>query len=234
MATHVLIIDDDASLIALLKKYLALHGIEVLGATHPDAGIRLLLAERPDLVILDVMLPDRDGFKVCLEIREKGETPVIMLTARGEVADRVVGFEMGADDYLPKPFEPRELLARIQAVLKRSAARPGRATETLHSGRLTLDPAAREVRMGGKTLELTTTEFDILRLLLENPGVVLSRERILEGLHGAEPEAFNRSVDLAVSRLRQKLGDSPERQKWIKTVWAGGYLFAGKVERRAS
>jgi DNA-binding response OmpR family regulator len=230
MDIQVLIIDDDESLIELLKKYLGRHGISVISAIRPDPGLQLLERHKPALVILDVMLPDKDGFQVCREIRAAGDTPVIMLTARGEVADRVVGFEMGADDYLPKPFEPRELVARIQAVLKRAGSRQANG-RLLKCDKLSLNVETRVARLGGRPLELTTTEFDILAFFMKNSGAVLTRDRIVEQIHGAGHEAFQRSVDLAVSRLRQKLGDSPEKEKFIKTIWGSGYFFLGRVER---
>jgi len=176
------------------------------------------------------MLPGRDGFEVCKELRREGHTPVIMLTARGEVSDKVVGLELGADDYLAKPFDPRELVARIQTVLRRS--RPGApAAGRLKSGPLLLDPAKRSASLKGQDLELTTTEFEILALLMAAPGQVVKRDDIIKQLRGEEAEAFNRSVDLAVSRLRAKLGDSGKDQRYIKTAWGAGYVFSGKVER---
>jgi len=231
MATEVLIIDDDRELGSLLTAYLAKFGIKALTAEHPDAGLRLFRKHQPSLVILDVMLPGRDGFEVCRELRREGPTPVIMLTARGEVSDKVVGLELGADDYLAKPFDPRELVARIQTVLRRSHPRSAGAPGRLKSGPLLLDPARRSASLKGKGLELTTTEFEILSLLMASPGQVVKRDDIIKQLRGEEAEAFNRSVDLAVSRLRAKLGDSGKEQRFIKTAWGTGYVFSGKVER---
>ncbi len=228
MDTQVLVIDDDPELGSLLKDYLAKFGMRVSAAQHPEEGLRLLKRLKPALVILDVMLPGRDGFQVCSEIRRESTVPVIMLTARGESSDRIVGLEIGADDYLPKPFEPRELVARIQAVLRRlkPAAESKRA---LRSGDLLLEPATRQASLKGRGLDLTTTEFEILRLLMQSPDSTLKREEILDRIRGMEYEMFNRSIDLAISRLRAKLGDSGRKQKFIKTIWGEGYLFLGKV-----
>jgi DNA-binding response OmpR family regulator len=225
----VLIIDDDRELGALLTAYLAKFGIKAITAEHPDIGLKLFHKHHPSLVILDIMLPDRDGFEVCREIRREASTPVIMLTARGEVSDKVVGLELGADDYLAKPFDPRELVARIQTVLRRSHPHAG-AQGRLKSGPLLLDPARRSASLKGKDLDLTTTEFEILGLLMSAPGQVVKRDDIIKRLRGEEAEAFNRSVDLAVSRLRAKLGDSGKEQHFIKTAWGTGYVFSGKVE----
>jgi DNA-binding response OmpR family regulator len=230
MTTDILVIDDDAELNSLLKEYLAKFGMRVFSATEPEQGLKLLKKQKPAAVILDVMLPGMDGFQVCKRIRQESDTPILMLTARGEIPDRVLGLEIGADDYLTKPFEPRELVARIQTVLRRT--RPvGGKKGVFKSGDLALDLASRTVTLKGRDLEVTTTEFEILRLFLENPGTTLTREQILERIRGIEYEAFNLSVDLVVSRLRQKLGDTAKSQKHIKTIWGTGYLFLGKVAR---
>ncbi len=236
MAIQILVIDDDQELGKLLKNYLAKFGMKVTYASHPDQGLALLKEHHPSLVILDLMLPGKDGFEVCKEVRKLGDTPIIMLTARGDVADRVVGLEIGADDYVPKPFEPRELVARIQAVLKRTDTghkNHGKGG-ILSSGQLTVDIEKRTARLGAKPLALTTTEFDILALFMKNPGATIDRDKIMEYTRGVDVEAFNRSVDLSVSRLRHKLGDSAENQKYIKTIWGSGYMFLGEVKHRAS
>jgi OmpR family response regulator RpaB len=226
----VLVIDDDRELLDLLAGYLAKHGLRVLTADAPTPGLKLLRKHKPDLVILDVMLPEMDGFEVCRVIRKESTVPVIMLTARGEVSDRVVGLELGADDYLAKPFDPRELAARIHTVLRRGAGRSAPKARLASEG-LSLDPAARSARLGRRDLDLTSTEFEILHLLMAHAGETVERERIIKQLHGEDAEAFNRSVDLAVSRLRAKLGDDGRDPKLIKTVWGQGYVFAGKVSR---
>ena len=229
---QILIIDDDQKLNELLKGYLAKFGMAATAATHPDEGLNLLKKRGFDLVILDVMLPGRDGFETCREIRKSSRIPVIMLTARGDVTDRVVGLEIGADDYLPKPFEPRELVARIQTVLRRLSAPPLAAPSgLLQSNGLTVDIGRRTASLNKKELGLTTTEFEILLFFLHNPGAVLSRDRIMEHLKGIECEAFNRSIDIAVSRLRRKLKESASKPRFFKTIWGEGYLFIGKVKK---
>ncbi len=223
-ATRVFIIDDDERLNALLTEYLGRFGFSVRSAKHPEAGLRALRAEPPDLVILDVMLPGMDGLAVCRKVRETSNVPIIMLTARGDVADRIVGLEVGADDYLPKPFEPRELVARIQAVLRRGGPDD---TDVVRVGALVVDRTTHTARLGDRTLDLTTAEFELLAFLARHPGRVLSRGRIMEGTHGIDWQAYDRSVDVLVSRLRQKLGDDPRRSAWIRTVRSVGYSFVG-------
>lgn len=225
---QILIIDDDQKLNELLKSYLVKFEMTVMAATHPNEGLDLLKKRSPDLVILDVMLPGKDGFLVCKEIRKTSKVPIIMLTARGDVTDRVVGLEIGADDYLPKPFEPRELVARIQSVLRRLAPSPVPGG-LMKSDGLVVDLDKRTTSLKGKDLGLTTTEFEILALFMRNPGIVMNRDRIMEYLKGIECEAFNRSIDIAVSRLRKKLKDPAAHPKFFKTVWGEGYLFIGKV-----
>jgi DNA-binding response OmpR family regulator len=224
---RILVIDDDRKLNRLLQEYLTPFGFEVLVAAHPEEGLRLLRTQAPELVVLDVMLPDISGFEVCRSIRQDHAIPVIMLTARGEVTDRIVGLELGADDYLAKPFEPRELVARIQAVLRRSVESPRLQTRSF--GKLTVDFDKRSAFLEGKALFLTTNEFAALALLTRHPGRVLDRDQILQELRGIDSEAFNRSVDITISRLRQKLGDDPKSPSYIKTVWGSGYVFIGEV-----
>ena len=221
----ILIIDDDEKLNRLLTDYLSKMGFTVLTATLPSAGLEKLEKETPDLVILDVMLPEMDGFEVCRTIRQSSSVPVVMLTARGEVMDRVVGLEIGADDYLPKPFEPRELVARIQAILRRIQTKSKSGIKTI--GALCIDFHKYEVRVDDKLVHLTLNEFECLVLLVKNKGKVLNRDQIIEELRGIEWDAFNRSVDITMSRLRQKLGDDPKNPRFIKTIWGTGYLFIG-------
>src|SRR5579863_2803737 len=185
----------------------------------------MLKNDPPDLVILDVMLPDMDGFAVCRKVRETSCIPIIMLTARGEVMDRIVGLELGADDYLAKPFEPRELVARVQAVLRRGVRADDE--ERLRLGTLDVDWSTRCVRLAGRDLGVTTAEFELLGLLVRNRGRVLSRERILDGTRGIDWEAYDRSIDVLISRLRQKLGDHPKKPVFIRTVRGAGYVFIG-------
>src|SRR5262245_28331530 len=175
---RVLIVDDDEKLTRLLTDYLSGYGFSVRAAAHPDDGLRLLKSDPPDLVILDVMLPDMDGFALCRKVRETSRVPIVMLTARGEVMDRIVGLEIGADDYLPKPFEPRELVARIQAVLRRGTAHAD--DEHARVGDLEVNWTARSARLRGETVDLTSAEFDLLGLLVRHRGRVLSRDRIMD------------------------------------------------------
>ena len=222
---RVLIIDDDERLNALLTTYLGRYGFAVRAATHPEQGLRALKSDPPDVVVLDVMLPDIDGFTLCRKIREFSRVPIVMLTARGEVTDRIVGLELGADDYLPKPFEPRELLARMQAILRRG--RDDENHERLRVGALDVNWATHSAHMNGCDLALTTAEFELLGLLVRNRGRVLSRDRIINETRGLDWEAFDRSIDVLISRLRQKLGDDPKHPAFIRTVRGTGYLFIG-------
>ena len=226
--TGVLLIDDDEALGALLSEYLGQFGFKVKAVAHPDDGLKALAADPPDIVVLDLMLPGMDGFAVCRKVRETSRVPIVMLTARGGVMDRIVGLELGADDYLPKPFEPRELAARLQAVLRRgSRSEPG---ETAKVGRLEIQWDARTTRLDGRALELTTAEFELLGLLVRNRGRVLTRDRILEATRGLDWESYDRSIDVLVSRLRQKLGDDPRHPAFIKTVRGLGYRFIGGAD----
>jgi len=219
---RVLIVDDDERLNQLLKEWLGRFGFSVQAVTHADAGLRALKADAPDLVILDIMLPGMDGLAVCRRIRETSRVPIIMLTARGDVTDRIVGLELGADDYLPKPFEPRELVARVQAVLRRG----GHADdESVRVGPLELNWTKRCASLDGRALQLTTAEFELLGLLVRNRGRVLSRDRIMEAMHGVDWQAFDRSIDVLVSRVRQKLGDDAKRSTMIRTVRGIGYCL---------
>jgi DNA-binding response OmpR family regulator len=227
----ILIIDDDEKLNDLLKGFLSDFGFSVLTATHPEKGLKKLKQKSPDLVILDVMLPGMDGFEVCKTIRQQSAVPIIMLTARGELMDRVVGLELGADDYLPKPFEPRELVARIHSVLRRSKNIDQALPEVF--GQLEIDFSRQVATLAGRDVELTTNEFSALVLLAARPGRVFDRDQILQELRGIDCEAFNRSVDITMSRLRQKLNDNPKNPVFIKTVWGTGYVFIGETSQDA-
>ncbi|MBT8370981.1 MAG: response regulator transcription factor [Desulfobacterales bacterium] len=225
MNPTILIIDDDEKLNQLLKGFLSDFGFKTLTAVHPEQGLKKLKHKSPDLVILDVMLPSMDGFEVCKKIRRSSSIPIIMLTARGELMDKVVGLELGADDYLPKPFEPRELVARIHSVLRR--AKKIDETRPQSFGRLEIDFSKHIVQLDGDIADLTTNEFTALALLAGNPGKVFNRDQILQELRGIDCDAFNRSVDITMSRLRQKLDDDPKSPNFIKTVWGTGYVFIG-------
>jgi DNA-binding response OmpR family regulator len=219
----ILIIDDDEKLCNLIKEYLEKTGYEIITSFHPFDGIKKVEKEQPDLVILDIMLPEMDGFEVCRKLREKSNIPVIMLTARGEVTDRVVGLEIGADDYLPKPFEPRELAARIKTILRR--IQPEIKTPKVQAGRLTLFPEKYIAEIEDVAIDLTTLEFDVLYLLVKNRGRVLTRDLIMDNLHGIDLSIFDRSIDVLISRLRQKLNDDPKNPEFIKTIRGTGYRF---------
>jgi two-component system, OmpR family, response regulator len=218
---RILLIDDDELLAAPLATYFARFDFELDSATRPSAGLAKLRAQPYDAAILDVMLPEMDGFELCRNIRRESDIPIIMLTARGEVMDRVVGLEIGADDYVPKPFEPRELLARLQTILRRARA-PATPHRLVFEG-LTIDIDRREVQRHGETLDLTGTEFELLSLLAREPQKVFSRDEILNRLRGHEAELYTRAVDILVSRLRKKL----EPLDCIRTLRNAGYTFAG-------
>ncbi len=221
---RVLLIDDDEKLNALLGEYLGRFNFSVRAAVHPQEGLQLLKADPPDIVILDVMLPDLDGFAVCRKIRESSRVPIVMLTARGDVTDRIVGLELGADDYLPKPFEPRELMARMQAVLRRGV---NVVEDRIRVGPLEMNWTTWSARLDGRLLPLTSAEFELLGLLVRHRGRVLSRDRIMDETRGIDWEAYDRSIDVLVSRVRQKLGDDPRQPAFIRTVRGVGYRFIG-------
>ncbi|MFC6282751.1 response regulator transcription factor [Polaromonas aquatica] len=220
---RILLIDDDEHLAAPLATYLARFGLVLDSALRPGQGLALLRTGAYDAAILDVMLPEMDGFALCREIRRESDIPVIMLTARGDVMDRVVGLELGADDYLPKPFEPRELVARLQTILRRQRAAPvpAQGQRRVFQG-LVVDLETREVLRQGERVELTGTEFELLALLAAEPGKVFGRDDILNRLRGHEAELYTRAVDIVVSRLRKKL----EPLDCIKTLRNAGYTLA--------
>lgn len=217
---RLLLIDDDEALGEPLSAYVARFGMALAQALRPSAGLAMLREGGFDAAILDVMLPEMDGFALCKAIRAESDIPIVMLTARGEVMDRIVGLELGADDYLPKPFEPRELVARLQTVMRRRG--PAQADGRMRFESLTIDPVTRSVLRAGDPVELTSTEFDLLLLLAREPGKVFSRDDILNRLRGHEAELFTRAVDIVVSRLRRKL----EPVDAIKTLRNAGYKFA--------
>ena len=226
---RLLLIDDDELLGPPLAAYFRRHGFEMQHATRPSVGLALLQAGGIDAVILDVMLPEMDGFEVCRRIRKAGNLPVLMLTARGEVMDRVVGLELGADDYLPKPFEPRELLARVKALLRR-AAPDAAQDEVLRFGRLEVDLGARQARLAGQVCDLTSHQFELLTVLARSPGRVLTRDQIMDALKGHPLEAFDRSIDVHISRIRALIEDDPKAPKRVLTVRGAGYVFAKKQD----
>ncbi len=225
--TQLLLIDDDVRHSRLLRDYLQRFSIELDCAGDATAGLRKLATSDYDLLLLDVMLPGRDGFDICREIRKTNTIPIIMLTARGDVIDRVSGLELGADDYIAKPFEPRELVARIQSILRRVEPSPGEQ-RTLHFQDIEIDRDARIVLVEGTAVDLTSMEYELLVLLASNAGKQLSRDQILSKLRGIDAAILTRSVDIMISRLRSKLGDPGKPPRFIETIWGRGYLFVGK------
>jgi two-component system OmpR family response regulator len=223
-----LLVEDDARLAALTADYLGGYGVVVTRAEDGPSGLQEALRHRYDVVLLDLMLPGKDGLDVCRELRAHSDVPVIVLTARGEEADRVMGLDLGADDYLSKPFSPRELLARIQALVRRARGKVGPTLRTLQVGVLVLDPGSRRATARGQEIGLTGYEFSLLYALASRAGRVLSREQLIELAGGSAEEAFDRSVDVHVSRLRQKLGDDPKNPRMLKTVRGAGYLLAAE------
>lgn len=232
MADRALIIDDDARLASMLKTYLEPHGFQVDHAADGEAGIAALGRAAYDVVLLDVMMPGIDGFEACRRIRAQRDVPIVMLTARGDETDRIVGLELGADDYLPKPFNPRELLARMRAVLRRQArsAAPAGPAEVLRFGSLTVDLAAREVRVGGDPRRLTSHQFELLVALAERRGRVVTRDQLMRAVRDEPLEAFDRSIDVHVSRIRAAIEDDPKQPRLIQTIRGVGYVFTGKPE----
>ena len=230
MGKRVLLVDDDDKLRKLLKEYLEGYEFHVFTLADGAAVLNSIRKESPEIVILDIMLPKKDGLEVLKEIRAVSRVPVIMLTAKGEEADRVVGLELGADDYLPKPFSPRELVARMKAVLRR--LEPGVKPTTgererlrVEAGNLVLDKARQTLLMEGKEVPLSSTEYRVLRVLMENPNRVLSRDQIMTLAQGKDFMAFDRSIDVHISKLRAKLESDPRSPTRIKTIWGSGYMF---------
>ena len=222
--TTILIIDDDKELTELLNEFLSEHKYKTLIFHNPLEAIDALNKKEPDLVLLDIMMPEMDGFQVLRQIRETMNLPVIMLTAKGEVSDKVVGLELGADDYLAKPFEPRELLARIQSILRRVYSQ-NELVDILSFDSLEINKLKEEVVLDGNTVSLSTSEFEALLLFANNSNKVLDREFLVENLRGITWQTYDRSVDVLVSRLRNKLGETPARTRFIKTIHGVGYKF---------
>ncbi len=225
MADEILVIDDDERLVAMLADYLAGNGFAVKHAGTGKGGIAEIRRAAPDAVVLDVMMPDMDGFETCKQIRAFSDVPILMLTGKGEETDWIVGLELGADDYLPKPFNPRELLARLKAILRRRAP-AGEGRRVLRFGRLEIDPGSRSVRIDGAEKTLTSYQFDLLVAFAENAGRTLSRERLMDLVKGEELEAFDRSIDVHVSRIRAAIESDLKNPRRLITVRGAGYVFA--------
>ena len=228
---RILLVDDDAELCSLLGEFLTREGFEVECQHEGNRGLERASADGVDLVVLDVMLPGLDGFEILRRLRQRSKVPVIMLTARGEDVDRIVGLELGADDYLPKPFNPRELAARIRAILRRYAPRPAAPPARLEVNGVVLDTGTREVISIGKPVDLTTFEFDILELLMRSAGRVLSRDALMENFYNRKATAFDRSIDMHISHIRKKLGRG---DGLIKTFRGVGYQFCRTPEDAAA
>jgi DNA-binding response OmpR family regulator len=225
MVERILLVEDDARLAEMLKEYLGQAGFAVTAVSLGADALGRLKEMAYDAVVLDLMLPDMDGLEVCRRLRAQHDTPVLMLTARGDAIDRIVGLELGADDYLPKPFEPRELLARLRAIVRRRV-RHAAGEKALHFGRLELDTAARAVRLDGRACELTSYQFDLLMALAKNAGRVMSREILMDLVKGESFEVFDRSIDVHVSRIRACIEDNPKKPRRVITVRSAGYVFA--------
>ena len=227
---HILIIDDDVELCSLVTEYLASEGFKVEAVYDGERGLERALQGNYSLGVLDVMLPGMNGFEVLRRIRSNSSLPVLLLTARGEDVDRIVGLEIGADDYLPKPFNPRELVARIRAILRRTQEGPGgtgsQVPEVVKVADVELDPATRTVRHAGKPVDLTSVEFNLLEVLLREAGRVVTRERLASAVLSRKFSPFDRSIDMHVSKVRRKLADSDGGTEYIKTVRGVGYIFA--------
>lgn len=226
----ILVVDDDPGIRRLLSRYLNEQGYQTTAVSDGKGMDRWLQNNQPDLIILDLMLPGEDGLSLTRKIRATGNTPIIMLTARGEEVDRIVGLEMGADDYLPKPFNPRELLARIRAVLRRGAA-PAEvssplADKLIRFGDFTLNLASPELLLKGNKIDLTTGEMELLVVLAQNPGRVLTRDQLMDKLSGGIRDPFDRSIDVRITRLRSKIEKKPSAPQFIHTVWGKGYRFS--------
>ena len=232
----VLVIDDDVELCGLVSEYLGGEGFTVECVHDGKRGLEHALRGNHLLVVLDVMLPGMNGFEVLRHLREKSHIPVLLLTARGEDVDRIVGLEIGADDYLPKPFNPRELVARIRAILRRTknGDRSASPPQIVRVGDIELDPATRTVRQAGSLIELTSVEFNLLELLLREAGRVVSRERLVNAVLSRKFSPFDRSIDMHVSKVRKKLGDSEGAPEHIKTIRGVGYIFARPREKAGS
>jgi two-component system response regulator RstA len=236
LSPRILIVEDDARLASLTKEYLECNGFQISVESDGSSAAERIANEQPDLVILDVMLPGEDGLSICRKVKINNEVPILMLTARTDDMDQVLGLEMGADDYVAKPVRPRVLLARIRALLRRAESQPQGQLESnepeasrIEFGDLVIDSAMREAWLQGESIDLTSAEFDLLWLLASNAGRVLTREEIFTALRGIEYDGQDRSIDVRVSRIRPKVGDDPMHPRRIKTVRSKGYLFVKEV-----
>ncbi len=227
----ILMIDDDVTLANMVARYLERYGYRMVHAGNSDEGFKKLEEEKPELILLDITLPGMSGLQICRAIREKSHVPIIMISALGEASDRIVGLEIGADDYLPKPFDSRELVARLEALLRRSERNATEEASQTHFvlGTLEVDSSRHSATLDGEKLELSSSEFALLLVLIAKPGHVFSRDNLLDALRGIDWEAYNRSVDVLISRLRRKLKDNPKSPRFLKTVWGTGYTLLPQV-----
>jgi len=227
MAQTILVVDDEARIVKLVRDYLERAGFEVLAAHDGERALQLARLEQPDLIVLDLMLPGLDGLDVCRRLRQESGVPIIMLTARVEEADRIVGLELGADDYVTKPFSPRELVARIRATLRRVQGELG-PTALIRAGDVELDTANLTATVGGQPVDLTPTEFQLLATLARQPGRIFTREQLLEAIHGMAFDGYDRSMDSHVKNLRRKIEPQPRQPRYIQTVYGVGYRFVDR------
>lgn len=228
-APRVMIVEDDERLATLTSDYLSANGLSVTVVSNGNEAIRRIPGEQPDIVVLDLMLPGADGLTVCREVRRQYRNPILMLTARTDDMDQILGLEMGADDYVAKPVKPRLLLARVRALLRRIEPDAESPPSRLEFGNLVIDNSAREVTLDGQSVEMTSAEYDLLWLLASHAGTVLSRETIFERLRGIQYDGQDRSIDVRISRIRPKVGDDPDNPRRIKTVRSKGYLFVADI-----
>jgi two-component system alkaline phosphatase synthesis response regulator PhoP len=224
--SRVLVVDDDPGIVKLVRAYLEQAGFGVLAAYDGKKAMQIARNEKPDLIILDLMLPEMDGWDVCRALRKESDVPVIMLTARVEETDKLVGLELGADDYVTKPFSPRELVARVRSVLRRAQGLPSKP-EQITRGAITVDLSRHAVSVRGQSVDLTPTEFDLLATLMEDPGRAFTRSQLLENVQGYAYEGYERTIDVHVKNLRQKIEADPKKPQLIKTVYGLGYKFEG-------
>jgi len=225
--TQILMIDDDKKLLDLMSEYFPMFQMDLLMAANAQDGLKLLSEKSPHLIVLDVMMPVMDGFETCREIRKRSDVPIIMLSARGDAMDRIVGLELGADDYMAKPFEPRELVTRIQTILKRS----GKSTHSrnIFFDNIEIHTKEREAYISNRAMNLTSMEFELLLLLVQNPGKKFGRDEIMLHIQGFDSASYSRSIDILISRIRSKLGENAKEPKYIKSVHGFGYVFIGEL-----
>jgi two-component system alkaline phosphatase synthesis response regulator PhoP len=226
MGRTILVVDDEARIVKLVRDYLERAGFGVLAAGDGETALHVARTDKPDLIVLDLMLPGMDGLDVCRRLRRESGVPIIMLTARVEEADRIVGLELGADDYVIKPFSPGELVARVRATLRRANGELGQ-TDILRAGDVELDTGALKAKVAGEPVELTPTEFQLLATLVRQPGRIFRREQLLQAIHGVVFDGYDRSVDSHVKNLRRKIEEDPRQPRYIETVYGVGYRFAG-------